>query len=174
MITYIYDVCMDVDEIYDIFLFIEHDVFLFIVFLFMREAGMSRDHRYDVIFSEFSLVHRPILDHGIGKKKIRRGIKKKRRGGRGEINKKRKKEEKEEVKKKGIEEKDFLIFLLYSFLLLLFFFFFFDCFSSIPFFFSFFYFFFCLLIFYRVCRCRYTPSRYNFNTRGAVDIPPPR
>ena len=64
------------------------------IFLFMREAGTSRDHR--CIFSEFSIVHRRILDHGstpslslqnllsdikkegqrrIGKKKIRRGKK---------------------------------------------------------------------------------------------------
>ena len=48
---------------YDVFLFIEHDVFLIhIFFLFMREAGTLRDHR--CIFSEFSIMHRRILDHG--------------------------------------------------------------------------------------------------------------
>ena len=48
---------------YNVFLFIEHDVFLIHrFFLFMREAGTLRDHR--CIFSEFSIVHRRILDHG--------------------------------------------------------------------------------------------------------------
>ena len=66
----------------------------------MREAGTSRDHRYDVIFSEFSIVHRPILDHGVGKKKIRRGRKKKRRGRRGEIIRRGKRKKKKRRRRK--------------------------------------------------------------------------